>query len=199
MPSNPLNRPLKKIKPPTKPVTHRQVQFLAQKNKDQKTMKKTLDRIKAQGETSVPNEHPPPPSNVHYTDLGDDECIEHLPQSNEFDDFTSSPDDVEDNTQWSDIDDDEDDVEVISGLKRLHHIGRRMRLELQWAEQCKSMMPAFLRCRELTTNWSNRVCWDHDYKEPCSCLPHQQRVRWVDIVDLHGKLTIVDFGFLKNN
>lgn len=188
MPSNPLNRPLKKIKPSTKPVTDCQVEFLAQKKKDQKRFEQTLARLTSHGDSSVSNEHPPPPANVNYnyTDV-DNHYLEHLPNPNISDDIPSGPDDVDENLQWSNINDDDDDVEVISALKRVHHIGRRMQLELWWAEQCNHMIPSFLRCRELTSNWSNCACWDHDFKEPCSCSPHQQRVRWVDMVDLHGK------------
>jgi hypothetical protein len=184
MPSNPLNRPLKKIKPSPKPVTDRQVQYLAQKKKDRKQVERTFAAITPHGEASESNEHLQDSAALHFTGL-DNEDFQHVHIPDIFDDLTSSPEDDDDDSDWSDIED--FDYEVISSLKRVHHNRRRLLYELRWAQQSECMIPSFLRCRELTQNWSNRLCWDQDFKEPCSCPRNRQRIRWVDMVDLHSK------------
>ncbi|EGG13223.1 uncharacterized protein MELLADRAFT_100975 [Melampsora larici-populina 98AG31] len=142
MPSNPLNRPLKKIKPTPKPVTDRQVQFLAQKKKDEKEIGRTFARITAApAGTSLSIDHPHNWADQHYAGL-DREDFDILQFPHGFDDLTSSPEDDDSDSEWSDI----EDEEIISSIKRARNNARRLQAELRWAHQCHCMIPSFLRC-----------------------------------------------------
>lgn len=71
---------------------------------------------------------------------------------------------------------------VILGLRRDLHLRNRLLHEERWAWQYAIMLPTFLRCRLLTSNWGNHANWDHDFRGPCNCSNATERE--VDLVDV---------------
>lgn len=196
MTSSHFNGPLKKIKPLPKAVTPRQVAFLAQKKKDQLQTSKSqsiFEKYKKKGlsdqsgTTSSNTSSGPQPDdagNFNDTEEFEDDIIER------FDPSLAT--DLEDNMNedgWEDVLD-SDDEDIISGLQRARYDERRLNQEFRWTHQITRMIPSFLRCRQLTSNWGNWKRWDEDFRQPCSCPAQRQRTVWIDMVDFLSELSL---------
>ncbi|EGG12916.1 uncharacterized protein MELLADRAFT_101493 [Melampsora larici-populina 98AG31] len=190
MPTNPNNRSLKKIKSNPKPVTPRQVEFLAQKEKNKRQAERYQKPI-----IKVAEAAPFPRHRIKGVelDLGlPNPDINHLDNENYQHDLLDpngfipfSPGSSDDDTDSCDSLD-SDDQDVISGIRRARYDAKRLQREMNWVKQCQQMLSSFLRCRQITSNWGNSDCWNNDFKEPCSCPRNRTRVARVDIVDLLG-------------
>ncbi|KAH9822464.1 hypothetical protein DFH28DRAFT_881386 [Melampsora americana] len=63
---------------------------------------------------------------------------------------------------------------------------KRIREERQWQEITKVMLPEYLKCSRLTSQWGNHSKWNHDWRSPCSNPARCSRgpPREVDMVDM---------------
>lgn len=75
---------------------------------------------------------------------------------------------------------------VLASLRRDQHLDNRLIHEERWAWQYAIMVPTFLRCRLLTSNWGNYTNWNTDFRAACHCP--SQTEREVDLVDVLSQL-----------
>lgn len=181
MPTKPCNRPLKKISKHPKPVTPRQVAFLAQREKDRRhTRPLHSSQIGQELDHWLPNRN---------LGIGNPDIDMHEDADNPFDPHglnEGGEEDVESllpdsSSDWEDEDD------IISGLARAQYDRKRLENEVRWAEVCARIVPTFLECRKSTSNWGHPEKWKDDFKRDCSCPESRRRVSLVDLVDLISK------------
>lgn len=191
MPSKPYNRPLKKINHHPKPVTNRQHEFVEQKKKNEHQIRRTRLAIPKHGVELSMNSRLED-QNEDDWQVGEDHIL-HNPDQMNIDDQGQNTEDVGDDHGLSDPESDSDvdsDDEVLSGLLRVQYDAQRLRREVQWTEQCALIIPSFLRCRQMTSNWGHLTLWNEDFKRPCSCSPHRLRTTSVALVDLLSQLLL---------
>lgn len=199
MTSKSHNRPLKKINRRPKAVTPRQLAFVAQQKKDLRQTGRSIAILGLQEPTdaSYPSVRP-----SHSTSYQDQVLNNDIDTGCDDIDFDNNP---MNSNGLLEVEDDEDDwvncevdveEEIVSGLERLQYDAQRLNREARWSHQCNLIIPTFLRCRQVTSNWGNPRNWNNDWKSPCSCPEYRRRDCWVDLVDLLSQFYCYKFNFL---
>lgn len=163
MPSKPYTRSLNRLRKQKKPLTPSQIAFVQQQAKNREQAGQASQGLFDNNQ--CPSGEPSEWVDITLTN-----------QSNEPEDSRM--------TLEHDSEDHFTDTEILNHLNRARYDARRLENASRWEEQCQSMLPTFLRCREVTSVWGDESNWNTDQTTGCACHITRHRHGCVDMVDI---------------